>query len=176
MQSAGVWARFDDGVATERLAPPDLGHRRDARGVIWRFRDRVIDHEVLRRMTAGDREVAFVGLRPRLAERARGFWIEREQHRTGGAAIEPMHRVHPKADRVAHALQQCILTVIPPAMCGNASRFRDDDTAFVAMQDHFARCSRKKSICTCWRAIASFGSGTMCVPDNNTTFAVLPAT
>src|SRR5688500_9311306 len=75
MKPAGVRARFDERVATERVLAPDLGLGRDAleAGCAW---DRVIDHDMLGRMAARDREIALVGGGPRVAECARGVAIE----------------------------------------------------------------------------------------------------
>ena len=77
---------------------------------------------VLGRMAARDREVALVGLaaHPRIGERARGLLVEREQHDARRAAIEPMDRIDVRVDRVAHALEQRVVGVVPAAMGGDA--------------------------------------------------------
>src|SRR6185312_7779760 len=128
-------------------------------------------------MPARHREVALVGVAPRIAECARGFLVEREQHDARRATIEAMHGIDVAVDGVAHALEQGVVIVGPAAVRGHAARLVDSDAARVAMQDHGGpRCWRKKSICTCSRARLSFGSGTMCVADSVITFANLPAT
>jgi hypothetical protein len=175
VQPAGVQAGLDERVAAERVAPPDLGARVDPL-LAGRARDRVVDHQVLGRMAARDREVALVGLGPRERERLGGLGVGGEQHQPRGAAIEPVDRVDVRVDRVAHALEQRVVIAVPAAMGRQARRLVDDDAARVAVQDHLPRCWRKKSIWTCSRARLSLGSGTMWVADSVMTSARLPAT
>src|SRR5678809_715161 len=65
VEAAGARRGLDEGVAAERLAAPDLGDRRHALAARL-LRNRMIDHRVLGRMAARDREVARLGRRPRL--------------------------------------------------------------------------------------------------------------
>lgn len=134
MQAAGVRTRCDDGIAPQKLRAPDFGDRVDARFARLRW-NRVIDHGVLGRMTARDRDVHLdrSGRSPRVRKHASRIAVERKQCCARSAAIEAMNRINVRTNGIANALQQRIAAAIPTAMSGNPRRFVHDHAATIAM-------------------------------------------
>jgi hypothetical protein len=191
MEPPGARPGLDQGVAPEGLAAAQLGDRVDPRAAVV-VGDRVVDHQLGRRVAAGDREVALVdgAGRERVAGGARGLGVEREQHRARRAAIEAVDQVHVRAELIAHPLEQRHVVVAaggPAAVDRDPGGLVDDDEARVAARRWSAarrprqratgrpRWARKNSICRVISAASDAGSAIMCVPASATKSNGLPA-
>jgi hypothetical protein len=116
---------------------------------------RVVDHAVLGRMTAHDRQVALVHrLRlEALGKLACHFSVECEQQHARGAAIQAMGGIHPAADLVAQQLHGEALLVRGDraAVHEQSGRLVDRDQPIVAVENLEHLVSRRRRLAEAWR-------------------------
>src|SRR5262249_6299275 len=156
-------ASLDRGAADQAKPGPSL----DARSAPLLLLDRMIDHALLGRDTADEREVDLRELTSgdRLPQDRRALLGPREEERAARAPIEPVHRVDPLADRIADERDRVVAICAPPAMDEHAGGLVDHYDLGVLKEDlhsktKAAAASSRRSARTPWgsRSRSSRGS------------------
>ena len=119
--------------------PTQVGERGQAGAVVFDVdpAQRMIDAQLLGREPADQREVALADLAALelIAGVAGRLGVEREEQHARGRAIEPMDRVHARADQRVDLLDRDDLVARPAAVDQEPARLGDREQAIVAVDD-----------------------------------------